>query len=248
MKKIILLFISIPFLISSCGNSRHIVVASLVDENKPAEWKTNNYIDSVQILLTNEYQLNDSYGFGASSFLVKAGEDTLLCTAKHLLGSAMGISPEVKTNNFESSLKYWKAFPRQGLLSVDTIITTSLENKKVNEPDIILQKCRLGKSNNIVALTPRFSKARSGEKFEIIGCEYSDEFCHQRKYIATMDSYQNGSLLLKSDSIFTPSGFSGAPVIDANGFVIGLLSGGSDHEGKLYLWIEVLSKVKDYLD
>lgn len=216
-------------------------------EVKSEPWKLENYIDSVQILLTNEYKLDDSFGFGASSFIIKSGVDTYLCTAKHLLGEAMGISPEIKTSRFNSSLEYWNAYPRNGKIANDTISVSKLITEKQNDIDIILFECQLEKNNAITALTPRFSKPKRKEKFEIIGCEYSDSECHQRRYYATMDSYEDGKILLKSEVNFTPSGFSGAPVIDSRGLVIGLLSGGGEFEGELYLAIEPISKVEKYL-
>jgi predicted chitinase len=97
---------------------------------KSEPWKLENYIDSVQILLTNEYKLNNSFGYGASSFLIKSDLDTYLCTAKHLLGEAMGINPEIKTSRFNSSLEYWNAYPRSGKIANDTISVTKLINIK----------------------------------------------------------------------------------------------------------------------
>ncbi len=214
---------------------------------KTETWKSSNYIDSVQILLTNTYQLNESYGFGASSFLIKAKDDTLLCTAKHLLGDAMGINPEIKTDLFNSSLQSWKAYPRLNALSNDTITGTKLINEVVNDVDIIIQDCSLGTQNDIMVLTPRLSKAKSGEKFEVIGCEYSDSDCYQNKFNATMHSYEDGKIFMKAEDKFNPNGFSGAPVIDSHGFVIGVLSGGGEYEGNLYLSIEPLSKIESYL-
>lgn len=216
-------------------------------ENKNESWKFENYIDSVQILLTNEYRLDKSVSYGASSFLIKAKGDTLLCTVKHLLGEAMGISPEIKTNKFNSKFGYWKAYPRIGKITNDTISVSKLITENQNDIDIILLDCELGKDNAISTLTPRFSKATKDEKFEIIGCEYSDTECYQRIYFATMDSYEGGQILLKSEVKFAPSGFSGAPIIDSKGLVIGILSGAKEFEGELYLAIEPLSKIENYL-
>lgn len=242
---IVLLFI---LLTVSCSSKKHENKNSLGNQEIESEpWKLENYIDSVQILLTNDYKLDNSYGSGASSFLIKTNGDTLLCTAKHLLGEAMGINPEIKTNQFNSSLEYWKAYPRNGKIANDTITVSKLITEKQNDVDIVLFDCQLQKDNHITVLTPRFSKPLKEEKFEIIGCEYSDSECHQRRYYATMDSYEDGKILLKSEVKFTPSGFSGAPVIDSKGLVIGLLSGGGEFEGELYLAIEPISKIETYL-
>jgi len=211
-------------------------------------WKKENYIDSTQILLTNEYNVRDSYSFGASSFLIKAKNETLLCTAKHLLGDAMGIIPEVKTDSFNELLKYWKAYPRNNTICSDTILGKSIVNKDINSIDVILQKCTIKPNSKIEVLYPRFSKIIKGENLEIIGCEYSDTECHQKKFKAIMDSYENGKIWIKSHSIFDASGFSGAPVIDNKGYVIGVISAGGEFNNELYLIIEPISKLKQYLN
>ncbi|MFT6747894.1 MAG: hypothetical protein ACJAZ2_002251 [Glaciecola sp.] len=247
MKNAILAIILTLFLTNCDSQTQETKTKNQIEINKIENWKTTNYIDSVQILLTNEYQLNESRAHGASSFLILAKGDTVLCTAKHLLGDAMGISPEIKTEKFDSALVYWKAFPRNNLLSSDTIYSTKIITKQTDSVDIILQNCVHGMENNIIVLKPRLSKAAQGEKFEIIGCQYSDSECHQRKYYATMDSYEEGKMFLISETKFIVPGFSGAPVIDSNGLVIGVLSGGGELEGELYLAIEPFSKIETYL-
>lgn len=202
---------------------------SLRQYSTKEDWKTEDYINSTQILLSNDYQLNTSSSRGASAFLIEAKGDTVLCTAKHLLGEDMGIEPEISTKDFNAALKYWKTFPRKNDLSNDTIYVTKLINEEINPIDIILQECTLGEKNNIQVLKPRLSKVRRGEKLEIIGCEYADRNCFQRKYDAIVDGYdEDGDLWIESSEKINLRGFSGAPVIDSNGFVIGVIYGGDE--------------------
>lgn len=215
--------------------------------NKKQAWKTNDYINSSQILLTNEYKFGNSVFNGASSFLIETAKDTLLCTAKHLLGDAMGVIPEIKTSQFNKKLQYWKVYPRNNKLSKDTIWCTQLINEELNDIDIILLNCKLNQFNNIIPLKPRLTPLKSGEKLEIIGCEYEDFNCHQKKYNAILKDHYEEKILIESKTKFSMSGFSGAPVIDSNGYIVGVLSGGGEIGGQLYLTVTPITKLKNYL-
>lgn len=209
-------------------------------------WKTDAYIDSVQILLTNEYAFEDAYGYGASSFFIIGKGDTLLCTAKHLLGEAMGISPKVKTKDYSSKFKFWKAFARNNRLLKDTVRVGGIVNASFSNVDILLQQCDLG-SMSVQALLPRFTRIAPGEELEILGCEYGDTTCHQKSYGAIMDEYNQNTLIIRAKDTFNPQGFSGAPVIDKNGYAIGVVIGGGVFDGELYISVEPLLRVRKYL-
>lgn len=217
--------------------------------SKNLDWHTKDFLQNRQILLTNDYQLDNSASFGASSFLLKTNKgSTVLCTAKHLLGDAMGISPEVNTAQFNSALKFWNAFPRQYTLTDDTINGLSLINKEINSTDIILLNSKEQTTSTIQPLIPRLTEVRIGEQLELIGCEYADMECYQNSYKATMITFnEEGMYIIKPKKGLDFSGFSGAPVIDKNGYAIGVLSGGLTFEGELYLTIEPLTKVEQWL-
>ncbi|WP_027419081.1 trypsin-like peptidase domain-containing protein [Crocinitomix catalasitica] len=239
MKYLFIIFL-IPFI--SCNNSQK--------KAEKENWKTDDYINQKQILLTNEYRFGQSSSSGASAFLVESKNNTsVICTAKHLLGDAMGISPEVSSEDFSEKLDYWITYPRNNKLSNDTFKITELINKEINSTDIILMEYDNIDANTIQVLKPRLTTIKKGEKLEIIGCEHSDFSCHQKEYNAVMNEYDiNGVMIIKSTKTFDASGFSGAPVIDKDGFVVGVLSGAAEFEGEYFLWVEPLTKVKQFFN
>ena len=104
--------------------------------------------------------------------------------------------------------------------------------------------CSIPVEYNLKALQPRLGKIPIGEQLFIIGCEYADYDCHQKIYKATFNDYYEEMLVLKPEQEFNASGFSGAPVVDNNGLVVGVLSGGIESGGIEYYLIESINSIK----
>lgn len=191
-----------------------------------------------QILLTNSAEFtNDRMMEGASGFLIKYGGATFAVTAKHLLGEAGGVEPEIKINNLSSSLKKWEMMPR--IVTNAARETVKLDAKGLNfsKPlnDILFLKV-ISTNFEIESLTPNFNLPVSGEKLFLIGCPYSEEKCKQNSYpleFIESDEAEN-SLIFEIKSNVDLSGFSGAPVVNAKGEVFGALVSGGTAEGKNY--------------
>lgn len=103
------------FLISSCTygqNSRN----RKTDVNKTAENKIVSDINNIlkkQIWLTNDAKFTDGRTLeGASRFLIKYNGADFAVTARHLLGEAGGVEPEVKINDLSKDVTNWKMMPR----------------------------------------------------------------------------------------------------------------------------------------
>ena len=211
-------------------------------------WKVDNFLDSNQVVLTNSYAFkNGRFTKGAASFLVETKKGTYLCTAKHLLSEAMGISPKIPVSNFNQQLDYWKVYARNNQLFKDTLSVRSIRTNRPDASDIILLQCQSMQGDHLLPLKPRFSKINPNEVLEIIGYEYGDASGNQSLFKVEMDEYDNGTLIVKAKTQFNASGMSGSPVIDASGYVVGVLVGGGNFEGELYLTVEPLRKVKQYL-
>lgn len=240
--KALSLGIIISLALLSCG------VDGSVELGPKQPWKNGNFLDSNQMVLTNSYGFKDGRSaIGAASFLVKGKKGTYLCTAKHLLSEAMGISPKIPTSNFNNLFDYWKVYARNDQLFSDTLNVISMRTNRPNASDIILMKCESTQGKHLLPLVPRFSRVGSDEVLEIIGYEYGDSSGNQQLFKVEMDEYDGGTLIVKAKTKFNAFGMSGSPVIDASGYVIGVLVGGGMFEGELYLTVEPLRKVKYYL-
>ncbi|MES2850193.1 MAG: trypsin-like peptidase domain-containing protein [Bacteroidota bacterium] len=209
-------------------------------------------VSNKQVLLTN-YARFKGYKTtleGASSFLINYNNKVYAVTAKHLLGPAMGIEPEVKTTELKKHLAQWRMFPRVAVKSsLDTVLVKpgellydSLKN------DILMLEVATLKTNT-TALTPNFSLPEKGDKLYLIGCPYSQSTCRQNIYEVVFDSYDPaGSVLnciIETDVVLT--GFSGAPIVDSKGNVVAvLITGGSDGKTKYVFGtsIKEIQKIK----
>ncbi len=217
MRLILILIILLFF--ARCNNNQN-----QITKEKPCEFK----LDSSQILLTNYIDFNNRpLASGASSFLVKVNRDTLLCTVKHLLGEAMGIEPSVPKDSVNDLLYMWLAYPRVSNYSNDTLAANVLINNTSEDRDIITFSLKYP-TKNIKVLQPFLGELNTNEILYIIGCEYKDTLCAQKIYPCQFIDYENSDIKLKSKKSFELAGFSGAPVVNCKGEVIGLIWGGLD--------------------
>ena len=76
------------------------------------DWVKKQQSEWPQIVLTNAVAFNNRIAggaYGASAFLVwkESTQEIFVCTAKHLLGEAMGISPSIPIDSFNVLLDKW---------------------------------------------------------------------------------------------------------------------------------------------
>lgn len=237
--KITTLIISFIFLIGCSSNNQMKQPNNkwiILEENK---WP--------QIVLTNSMQFKErEQAFGASAFLVCGSKDTFACTAKHLLGDAMGIVPEVSVDSFDLLLNDWKMYPRNNSKIKDTVEVSKLITLDKSKKDMILLKVN-NLDKEIEILKPYLESAALGELVKIIGCEYKDIDCNQKIFNAEVVGHEGSQIILLAKNKFEISGFSGAPAVNSNGNVIGLISGAAEEDGKLYIYVESISEISQYL-
>src|SRR5690349_13283982 len=95
-------------LFSACSNGQNGISSKKPEVDKKNDVQTSaeniNSLLNKQILLTNNAQFTKNRNLeGASGFLIKHNGANFAVTAKHLLGDAGGVEPEVNLNELDKS-------------------------------------------------------------------------------------------------------------------------------------------------
>lgn len=183
-----------------------------------------------QIAMINSIEYVDAHHpVAGCSFLLDTGTDTIAATAKHILTYFK--SEGMSSVSFENTLKIWRMYPkdsRDGVVVVDQLINED-RNESIDEIpskyDWLLFSTR-ERSQIIQPLEFRERKLKPGERVYIIGWRYTDKDCSQRIYQGNYVRSVDGAVLISTEELAdnTIPGLSGAPVVDSNGRLIGLMS------------------------
>lgn len=190
-----------------------------------------------QIVLTNHVQYKDgdryidpSFSYAGNGFLIDTGKDTLAATVKHVLWVAR--NKKTETVEVNRDLNTWVMKPKGG--RPDSVVIDKLINEDTTEvlegsSSTILERDWLvftikNASSGIYPLKPRYTAIRSGETVYIVAYSYSNASVNIFK--GTVLQKLGMDILIQPDNEgpLVAIGASGSPVIDANGFLIGIYS------------------------
>lgn len=210
-------------------------------------WMAEPFTKSPQVLLTNDGQFADGQRLeGASAFLVQVGQNQYAVTAKHLLGEDGGIEPQKTPSQLNKEIVAWKLFARQR--TTDTLQIGQLLNTLDGDSSDALVFSLKSPTTKYQALTPRYDAPAKGEEVYLIGCPYAEEGCAQNRYPVRVVETSATAYLLTENADPNLQGFSGCPVVDKQGRVIGLLSSSLKYEsGETLTLITPIGVVKRYL-
>ncbi|MBC7795788.1 MAG: trypsin-like peptidase domain-containing protein [Pyrinomonadaceae bacterium] len=245
MKRALLLLILYTFFNTACTYGQI---------EKPAVQKPTFNVENFlkkQILLTNSATFTGERTLdGASGFLISHNGSTFAVSAKHLLGEAGGVEPEVKITDLGKNLLEWKMSPRVvANADKETINVSAKELDFSNAKNDILLLKVTSNTFDIGVLTPNFNLPSVGDKLFMIGCPYSETGCRQNSYELKFVEFDKTEALMACEmkSSVDLAGFSGAPLVDTNGEVVGVLVSGGKEGGKSYAvatHIKEIQKIK----
>jgi hypothetical protein len=192
-------------------------------------------------VLTNEAEFNGhSQLRGASAFLVKTRDGrTVAATAKHLLGSSGGVEPPIPLDQLNKAIKSWRMYPRTlpgRFVSADQLGCVGLDDANL---DWLILTIKNGPGP--LPATPLRMRARPvqvGDQVYLVGCPYSEAACTQDVYTGKVTARADDRFRYDIEPPVDLRGFSGAPILDSNGHVAGVMT----------VWFKPKMRRGDYLE
>lgn len=230
MKKIELILLWILIFTLGCKNEPELIKEPWISE-PVSKWPS--------FALTNEISFTDTtYKDIANSFMVNTGFDTIGVSCKHLF-MVFENQPGLKSIDLGENYNYWNFYPKN---EKDKVVSAKmLINKNANEPigqfntlkvrDWIIFEIE-NKRPDLYPLKIRYTPIKTNEIVYAVGWGAKQKNINTPALIKLKCFKSLGDYYyiqtLKTDT--KPHGRSGSPVIDKNGYLVGIVSG---QEGNL---------------
>ena len=198
-------------------------------------WMSASIDQWPDIALINDIHIfdgNKRFRHAGCAFLIDTGKDTLAVSAKHVYMILQSL--KLNTISYKNVIRDWRMYPKnkwREQIVVEELInedSTEIINTNILQSDVLLFTIKK-KSKNIKPLRVREGRIRKKEKVYVIGWGENDKGkakVYEGKYVGSLGE----KILIDVKSKANESGFGGAPVIDAKGYLIGIIS---TNHGKL---------------
>jgi len=207
------------------------------EEVKKEEWAHKPVSEWPEIVFTNNIEFEDTVYYGiANSFLVNTGDDTIGVTCKHIFLAFK--HEELSTIDLGENFIRWKAYPRgnedkymifREMINKDSYEMVDAFNTLKSRDWLLFDVKDIPEG-----FTPLKIRSRPALKDEIIYCigwPYRQK--EGLPSLIKMQVFRNAGPYYYVNTLtqnVDPAGRSGSPVIDVNGYIVGIVSGA---EGKL---------------
>jgi hypothetical protein len=176
-----------------------------------------------------ERYIHPSFEYAATGFLISTGKDTFAVTAKHVLWIAK--TKSMNAVHFQNGLQRWIMHPKDNLR--DSVVIDNIMNEdpreylngpgsSITQRDWLVFKIKYA-SKNIQPLMPKYSSMRVGDKVWFFGCPYAENDCVAEE--GTVVEVEGNRIVFTKRNDLNLGGASGSPIVDTNGYLVGILSG-----------------------
>jgi hypothetical protein len=182
-----------------------------------------------QMVLTNETKFKGHTALhGASSFLLQAPDGRIVAaTALHLLGENGGVDPAIAPEQLPAVLSSWQMFPRTKPDSAVTITGLAYKAPVKKSLDWLLLTVAPRTTGPLPALPLTISPlpVSIGDEVFLVGVPYVEKDRAQNVYRGRVTERGFGDRFRYSiDPPVDIRGFSGAPILNKYGYVVGVMS------------------------
>ena len=229
MKYPVIILLSV-LILSSCGRGDEMA--------QKEEWAGKPVSEWPELVFTNNIEFKDTTYTGiANSFLVDTGHDTLGVTCKHVF--LVFRHEELLTIDLGDNFIEWRAYPKGN--EDRHMVFGNMINKNSNEMvdrfnTLKVRDWLLFEVDDIPAgFTPLKIRTKPVQKDEIIyhlGWPNKQE--SRSPSLVKMQVFRNAGPYYYVNTLsedVDPAGRSGSPVIDANGYLVGIVSGAEGNLG-----------------
>ena len=212
--------------LSSCRNDEK--STSEPEPVQQSSWISDDPEQWPQLVLTNlaSFQGHTSLS-GASGFLAENSRGEIFyATAAHVLGPNGGVKPEIRQSALDAVLKSWIAYPRT--LENSAVTITGSAGVPSRDPNNDWALLKIDQPNGRLPSEPlkfRRKRVEVGEKVYLIGVPYSEPDEAQNVYAGIVTAREhNDRFRFDLSPPVDIRGFSGAPIIDGAGLVVGVMT------------------------
>lgn len=187
-------------------------------------WATKRAGEWPQIVLTNETSFRGHTALhGASAFLLRLPNDQIVgATALHLLGENGGVAPTLPAGRLDAVLDTWSLFPRtRPEVSVDVKGLGPMTVQR-GADWLILRVDSAKLPDSIAPLRLRPRPVEIGERVFLIGVSYAEPEVAQKVYSGKVTRRAGDRFRFDLTPHVDITGFSGAPIVDKNGLLVGV--------------------------
>jgi hypothetical protein len=196
--------------------------------DRPAEkWASLPPRQWPQILLTHRAKFKGNRELvGASAFLIRTDSGRILgATAKHLLGPEGGVEPAIPLSDLNAAILSWALHPRTLPSQAITLDKLALSPEGEASHDALALTVKGTGAPPAWPLRLRPEPVTAGEKVYLVGVPYTEPRSRQNVYAGQVQQVTAGGFEYTIAPPVATRGFSGAPVLDAKGYLVGIHHG-----------------------
>lgn len=191
-----------------------------------------SFIQWKKVVLSNDAEFTDGKMDWGLGFLIKYKNDTIACTARDFTGTTYTRGKMLYIKDFGKEMKYWRMYVSDDPTQKVVLDTLFMKDKIEKKYSIFLYSAyfltfSLKQNNkNLIPLEPDIRKIANKDTLYIVGYDKDHNLKIVRGIVETPlnEKYSEPEIRLKTDVFLYYSNFVGAPIVDKNGMVVGLVN------------------------